>query len=292
MLSIQDQLTTQKLVCPRTHSPLFLDGAELKTADRIQVYPYLNGVPILLKDTNRVEAELSQASGHMLAEYTRKRPWWRKVYERVNLSAGDMRTNASERAFQAIFRNLAPDALCLSIGGGPRRIHPLLVNLNIAPVENVDVVADAYYLPYAADSVDAIHCEAVLEHLELPDLAVREMHRVLRSGGRVFAATPFLQSYHGYPDHYQNFTLTGHVRLFERARFTIVSSGTCVGPTFMVRDLTSNYFRVLLPTVLGKALARATSLLLLPALRLDRLAARHPASAHLASSTFLEALKE
>jgi hypothetical protein len=35
------------------------------------------------------------------------------------------------------------------------------------------------------------------------------------------AATPFLQRYHGHPDHYQNFTLTGHRRLFERAGFVV-----------------------------------------------------------------------
>jgi predicted SAM-dependent methyltransferase len=34
------------------------------------------------------------------------------------------------------------------------------------PFANVDVVADAYALPYATGSVDAVHCEAVLEHLE------------------------------------------------------------------------------------------------------------------------------
>jgi ubiquinone/menaquinone biosynthesis C-methylase UbiE len=76
--------------------------------------------------------------------------------------------------------------------------------------------------------VAGLHCEAVLEHLEFPDVAVGEMFRVLRPGGLVFAATPFLQSYHGYPDHFQNFTLHGHQRLFERAGFSILQSGTCV----------------------------------------------------------------
>jgi len=39
--------------------------------------------------------------------------------------------------------------------------------------------------------------------------AVAEMFRTVRSNGIVYAATPFLQSYHGYPDNYQNFTLRG-----------------------------------------------------------------------------------
>ena len=109
--------------------------------------------------------------------------------------------------------------------------------MNIGLFANVDVVADGYRLPYCDESVDACHCEAVLEHLEDPARAVAEMFRVLRPGGSVFAATPFLQVFHAYPDHFQNFTVEGHRRLFERAGFTVLSAGPCVGPTFAIADL-------------------------------------------------------
>jgi SAM-dependent methyltransferase len=204
---------------------------------------------------------------------------------------GDMRSLASEEAFQSLFSGLTDESLCISVGGGPVRVHPALVNLNIGLFPNVDAVADAYELPYAAGAVDAVHCEAVLEHLEFPEVAVKEMYRVLRPGGRLFAATPFLQAFHGYPDHYQNFTLTGHVRLFERAGFSVLTAGTCVGPNFALRDLATNYLGKAIPGAAGKAAKSLYSLCTIPFLYLDRIANHRPPSADLASSTYVSAVK-
>jgi ubiquinone/menaquinone biosynthesis C-methylase UbiE len=50
--------------------------------------------------------------------------------------------------------------------------------------------ADACRLPFADASFDAVHCERVLMHLDDPDLALREMARVLRPGGVAVAAEP------------------------------------------------------------------------------------------------------
>lgn len=202
-----------------------------------------------------------------------------------------MRSPESEAAFRSIFAGLPEGALCLSVGGGPTRVHPALVNVNIGLFPNVDIVADAYELPYADGAVDAVHCEAVLEHLEFPETAVREMYRVLRPEGEIFAATPFLQAFHGYPDHYQNFTLTGHVRLFERVGFSVLSAGTCVGPNFAARDLAANYFRKLLPGRVGKITSALWSMVTLPLLYLDRSANRQARSVDIASTTYVHAVK-
>jgi SAM-dependent methyltransferase len=184
------------------------------------------------------------------------------------------------------------DALCLSIGGGPSRGHPSLINLNVGLFANVDVVADAYELPYTAGSVDAVCCEAVLEHLEFPERSVAEMWRVLEPGGQVFAATPFLQLYHGYPDHYQNFTLTGHQRLFERAGFSIISFGACVGPTFALTQLCMAYARYYTPTNALKYVAAGLAVMIaLPLRPLDYLINKAPAAHILASTTYVHAVK-
>ena len=197
----------------------------------------------------------------------------------------DLRSAAAHAAFEKL---LGSSGTIVSIGGGPTRIHPRLKTLNILVELGVDVAGTAYQLPFANASIDGIHCEAVLEHLELPDAAVTEMHRVLRPGALVYAATPFLQPYHGYPDHYQNFTLRGHTRLFERAGFTIVDAGTCVGPTFAMVDLAANYAREFTPGRLpSRALERlvrfAGRAVRLPDVRLRH----HRAAEKLASSTFV-----
>jgi SAM-dependent methyltransferase len=291
--SIESQVAERKLVCPKTRQPLILVDDHLISEDGKISYPLINGVPILLSP-ERSAAYLSRQDAAMAAEYNQERPGaLRSVYRSLEGAVGDMRTAGSRQAFEAIFQDLPLDALCLSVGGGPVRVHPDLVNLNLGPFANVDVVADAYALPYSDGSVDAVHCEAVLEHLEFPDAAVLEMNRVLRPGGKAFAATPFLQSFHGYPDHYQNFTTTGHRRLFERAGFEIIAAGTCVGPTFALRDLAVNYIRSILPGGrIGKLGSRLFALLTLPILWLDHWANERPLSAYLASTTYLSLKKK
>jgi len=199
---------------------------------------------------------------------------------------------AAHAAFEEAILRQPAQAVCLSVGGGPTLIHPCLINLNIAPMPNVRVVGTAYLLPFADSSVDAVYCEAVLEHLEDPRCAVSEIFRVLKPGGQVFAATPFLQPFHGYPNHYQNFTLNGHRRLFESAGFVVISSGACNGPAFALVDLLSNFIREYVPT---KPLSRlgyyALRILGSPFALLDRFLLRSPTAHQLASSTFVHCRK-
>jgi SAM-dependent methyltransferase len=56
---------------------------------------------------------------------------------------------------------------------------------------------------------------AVLEHVRDPFRCAAEITRVLKPGGQLFCAVPFLQPLHGYPHHYFNATPQGIRRLFE-----------------------------------------------------------------------------
>lgn len=68
-----------------------------------------------------------------------------------------------------------------------------------------DIVGDIMDLPLEDNSVDAIICIAVLEHVEEPQRAVREIHRVLKSGGYCFIYAPFLFYYHPMEGYYGDF---------------------------------------------------------------------------------------
>ena len=52
-------------------------------------------------------------------------------------------------------------------------------------------------IPLPAESVDAIVCEYVVEHLTEPERVLRESHRLLRPGGRFVFVTPNWLSYSG-----------------------------------------------------------------------------------------------
>jgi SAM-dependent methyltransferase len=162
----------------------------------------------------------------------------------------DHRTAASRAAEARILDVCEAGARVLALGGGPFEVHPKIVNLNIAPLENVDIVGDAHRLPIASNSLDAVHCEAVFEHLEDPVDAAAELFRVMKPGAIGYVCTPFMQPFHGYPSHFQNFTHLGHKRLFERAGFEVRECGACVGPGFAVSGVVASFIGHYAPRIL------------------------------------------
>ena len=293
--SIERQVEQGKLISPITGSSLVLDrdGGHLCTVDGGERYRILHGkIPLLVVDEGLTERYVN-SSPTMVDKYQPETLSGQEtVLGRLKASTfRDCRTKESVDGFNALFTGLAESALCLSIGGGPTRPHPSLVNVNIGPFPNVDVVADAHRLPYAANSVDVIYCEAVLEHLQDPLRAVREMHRVLSKNGQLFACTPFLQAYHGYPNHYQNFSLTGHRHLFETVGFTVVRSGVCVGPVYTLVNLIATFIHEYAPTALRWPLRKAWGLAGVLLRPLDKILGARDNAYVLASTTYLVAVK-
>ena len=117
----------------------------------------------------------------------------------------------------------------LDLGSGERKRAPHFINLEIAPVPNVDVVGDGHLLPFADESLDVVIAEAVLEHVRDPSRVAAEIYRTLAPGGVVCAAVPFLQPFHPSPIDLHRWTLEGFESLF--SEYEILKSGSCVGPT-------------------------------------------------------------
>jgi SAM-dependent methyltransferase len=82
-------------------------------------------------------------------------------------------------------------------GGFLERIVPGLVRIDVRPGADVDVVASALALPFAARSVGAVFMLNVLHHL--PDAAefFAELERVLAPGGRVVMIEPYVSPVSG-----------------------------------------------------------------------------------------------
>ncbi|WP_196598423.1 class I SAM-dependent methyltransferase [Pectinatus frisingensis] len=134
----------------------------------------------------------------------------------------------------------------IHIGGGPNRNHPLEINLNIIPMENVDIVGNAENLPFEDESVDVIISNAVLEHVDNLDKALSEMQRVLKPNGLVYVEIPFMQHYHTHDcygvkfEDYRRFTKEGLQKAF--AFCYPIDVGVCVGPTSALLQIMYSYF--------------------------------------------------
>lgn len=103
----------------------------------------------------------------------------------------------------------------LDVGAGLRPTYRAdVINVEIVPYPTTDVIGAGEYLPFADEAFDLIISVAVLEHVRDPFAAARELQRILKPGGRIFAAVPFLQPFHAYPNHFYNMTSTGLTNLF------------------------------------------------------------------------------
>lgn len=85
-------------------------------------------------------------------------------------------------------------------------------SLDIDPATGADIVGDIHAIPLPDDSVDAIICSSVLEHVQDPLRAASELRRILKPGGALFLYVPSIYPYHqgrnGYPDYWRFFRET------------------------------------------------------------------------------------
>ncbi|MFZ2652030.1 MAG: class I SAM-dependent methyltransferase [Burkholderiaceae bacterium] len=213
--------------------------------------------------------------------------WFVVAFRAMKERASDYRSMACRNAEQRVIALCAGGSRVLGLGGGPFRVHPRIVNLNIAKLAEVDVIGDAHRLPFADNSFDAAHCEAVFEHLPDPHIAAAELHRVLRPGAIGYICTPFMQAFHGYPSHYQNFTCEGHKRLFERAGFQIKDAGAATGPAWALCANVSTFIATYSPKYLRLVLRAVWHVMAKPIRMLDLRLSEHRNAAIAASSTYV-----
>jgi SAM-dependent methyltransferase len=84
------------------------------------------------------------------------------------------------------------------------------------PGPGVDRVTDVHDLDLPASSAGAILCCDTLEHVQFPDRAVQEMHRVLAPGGILVLTSVMNFHIHDHPHDYWRFTPDGLALLLRR----------------------------------------------------------------------------
>lgn len=91
--------------------------------------------------------------------------------------------------------------------------------------DNIDVVCDIENTLFKDDYFDTIVCTEVLEHLPNPRGAVKEMQRILKSGGTAIIAVPFMTPFHEDPKDYFRYTTSGLETIFSSNDFATIEKG-------------------------------------------------------------------
>ncbi|MBP9816815.1 MAG: class I SAM-dependent methyltransferase [Candidatus Pacebacteria bacterium] len=127
--------------------------------------------------------------------------------------AGEKRS----RAFiDASMKKIAEGPIILDVGGGTRfgkwmkHYEPLFEGRDYRTFDydsttGADVVGDIHAIPVETNVIDSIICSSVLEHVRDPLKAMRELHRILKPGGRIFFYVPSIYPYHAHRGHYPDY---------------------------------------------------------------------------------------
>ena len=116
--------------------------------------------------------------------------------------------SATDRAYEKLFRKFISklagkqkSALDIGSGGGwtfqiPHEkiffVDLSVKNLNaLKSASSVPVLADAQRLPFKTGSLGFVIASEILEHLNHPEDAAAEIHRVLKKGGKSIISTPY-----------------------------------------------------------------------------------------------------
>jgi SAM-dependent methyltransferase len=124
--------------------------------------------------------------------------------------------------FYELLRERSADPLVADLGSGGRR-HPIRsIGLDLRTAPGVDVKADTQKLPFRSGSFDGVVITDVLMYVDNPFTAAAEVKRVLKPGGVLYAAEPFLYAQMTSTSRFR-FTVEGLRAVF--AEFEVIDSG-------------------------------------------------------------------
>jgi SAM-dependent methyltransferase len=137
--------------------------------------------------------------------------------------------------FQSLEQELEPVSRyltghMLNAGCGTRDIGAYLREKGVTEITRYDiasnesdvVIGPLESMPFDDGSFDSALCNAVLEHVGDAERAVHEISRVVRDGGHIVVAVPFLQPYHACPGDFRRYTADGLAQLGRRAGLDVV----------------------------------------------------------------------
>jgi SAM-dependent methyltransferase len=162
-------------------------------------------------------------------------------------------------------KEIAQEKIVLDLGGGRRfakwlgEYKSLFDNCDYKTMDydgstGADVVGDIHQIPLENESIDAVICSSVLEHVENPIIAIREVRRILKKNGKLFVYIPSIYPYHArkghYPDYWRFFDDTIDVLFKDFSRVEFVKRGGYFKAMFFFLPL-QYHFRFIIDPLSG-----------------------------------------
>ncbi|NJK55929.1 MAG: class I SAM-dependent methyltransferase [Pleurocapsa sp. SU_5_0] len=126
---------------------------------------------------------------------------------------------------QEFASHIKPGSLVLDAGAGDAPYQELFANFQYETADkftsSCNYVCDLVAIPVKDERFDYIVCNQVLEHLPEPKQALKELCRVLKTGGEIICTTPFFYEEHLQPYDFYRYTQFGNSYLFQEAGFKI-----------------------------------------------------------------------
>lgn len=200
-------------------------------------FPVVDGVPVLINDENSLFTREDFAAGKSTTFDLGRSPWIRRVDRWLpslsrNLAA---QQNYRHLAGQLLARSANPVVLVIGgsiLGSGMEALAAepriRLVETDVSFGPRTQLICDAHDLPFDEAAFDGVVAQAVLQYVVEPARCVREIERVLKPRGLVYAECAFLQQVVQGRYDFTRFTHLGLRRLFRG--FEELASGPATGP--------------------------------------------------------------
>jgi uncharacterized protein YbaR (Trm112 family) len=236
------------LACPACRGGVRWDaGLPAVVCDSCRLaYAVVDGVPLMVTPDSRSLLE-SGKEADPTAGLPRR--WWSVWFGRIVQATsfgGPTYDPGQETRIRALIRALGEGTNILDLGSGGRCWGPTVIGMDIDRFPHVGVVGDGHRLPFGDGLLDGILCTGVLEHVNDAEAVVREAWRVLRPGGMIYVAVPFMQGYHPASGTHQDFRRLTHVGLQQLlSAFTQVDFGVSGGPSSSLAWILREYLAML-----------------------------------------------
>jgi SAM-dependent methyltransferase len=258
VLALDTMVRENLFICPRCNAPIRSEAGAWRCTDTSCRYaevpfPVVSGVPALVDFEHSVvdAGRLTSSQGASDVARSGINRALRALVHPSNTTAATCVARMLE-VLRADAATTGRRPRVLVVGGGSRgdglaELYAApdvdLIAFDIYASPDVQFVADAHAIPLADGSVDGVIVQAVLQYMAEPRTVARQIHRVLRSRGIVYADSPFIQQICEGPFDFTRFTDSGQRYLFRE--FERIDSGSVAGAGTALRWSIDYFVRAL-----------------------------------------------